>query len=34
VNLHRNRKGIGRVAIHFYSDEELDALIQRLLHVR
>ena len=33
VNLHRNRKGIGRVAIHFYSDEELDALIERLLHV-
>ena len=32
VNLQRNRKGAGRVVIHFYSDEELDALTERLLH--
>ena len=32
VNLQRNRKGSGRVVLHFYSDEELDSLIERLLH--
>ncbi len=32
VNLQRNRKGAGRVVIHFYSTEELDALTERLLH--
>jgi ParB family chromosome partitioning protein len=31
VNLQRNRKGAGRVVIHFYSDEELDTLTERLL---
>ncbi len=31
VNLQRNRKGAGRIVIHFYSDEELDALTERLL---
>ncbi|HJO33729.1 MAG TPA: ParB/RepB/Spo0J family partition protein [Anaerolineales bacterium] len=32
VNLKRNRKGAGRVVIHFYSDEELDALTELLMH--
>jgi ParB family transcriptional regulator, chromosome partitioning protein len=31
VNLHRRSHGRGTLVIHFYSDEELDALIQRLL---
>jgi ParB family chromosome partitioning protein len=29
VDLTKGRKG-GRLTIHFYSDEELDALVQRL----
>jgi ParB family chromosome partitioning protein len=29
VDLHKTRKG-GRLTIHYYSDEELDALVQRL----
>jgi hypothetical protein len=29
VELQKGRKG-GRVVIHFYSDEELDSLIERL----
>jgi ParB family chromosome partitioning protein len=32
VKLHRNRKGAGQVVIHFYSDEELEALTDQLLH--
>jgi ParB family chromosome partitioning protein len=31
VNLKRGNQGRGTVVIHFYSDEELDALIERLL---
>jgi ParB family chromosome partitioning protein len=31
VNLNRGSQGKGTVVIHFYSDEELDALIERLL---
>jgi ParB family chromosome partitioning protein len=30
VNLNRRGKG-GRLIIHFYSDEELDALVDRIL---
>jgi len=26
VNLFRNRKGAGRIIIHFYSEEELESL--------
>ncbi|MCH2539354.1 MAG: ParB/RepB/Spo0J family partition protein [Anaerolineales bacterium] len=32
VKLQRNSKGSGRLVIHFFSDEELDALTQHLLH--
>lgn len=31
VNLQRGSRGRGRVVIHFYSDEELNALLERLL---
>lgn len=31
VRLRRNSKGAGTIIIHFYSDEELDALVERLL---
>jgi len=30
VQLHRNRRGRGRLIVHFYSDEELEDLIGRL----
>jgi ParB family chromosome partitioning protein len=30
VRLRRNRRGQGAIVIHFYSDEELDALVQKL----
>lgn len=31
VSINRSRKG-GRLVIHYYSDEELDSLIERILH--
>ena len=33
VKLQRNRKGVGRIVLHFYSDEELSALTDQLLHM-
>jgi ParB family chromosome partitioning protein len=31
VSLHRNTKGQGRIVIHFYSDEELEHLYERIV---
>jgi hypothetical protein len=30
VRLRRTRKGSGAIVIHYYSDEELNALVERL----